>query len=107
MGTNHLRRCLGAACTAALMCGCFVLPSRAAESAGEWMVTDNPAGHTGGKLAVALRSEPKTLNPGLPLDWTSQENLHNLTAELIHIHRGSQKTQTTTSKTLIESPEGR
>src|SRR6266853_324968 len=107
MATIHLRRFLGAACTAVLMCGCCVLPVRAADSAGEWMVTDNPAGHTGGRLAVALRSEPKTLNPVLALDETSREIIHCLTADLIHINRGSQKTEPALAKSWSVSRDGR
>src|SRR5258708_11069219 len=107
MATIHLRRFLGAACTAVLMCGCFFLPMRAAESAGEWMVTDNTAGHTGGRLAVALRSEPKTLNPVLALDETSREIIHCLTADLIHINRGSQKTEPALAKSWSVSRDGR
>jgi peptide/nickel transport system substrate-binding protein len=71
------------------------------------MVTDNPAGHTGGRLAVALRSEPKTLNPVLALDETSREVIHCLTADLIHINRGSQKTEPALAKSWSVSRDGR
>ncbi len=71
------------------------------------MVTDNPAGHTGGRLAVALRSEPKTLNPVLALDETSREIIHCLTADLIHINRGSQKTEPALAKSWSVSRDGR
>jgi peptide/nickel transport system substrate-binding protein len=107
MGTTHLRRCFGAASTAVLLCAFVVLPLRAAESAGDWMVTDNPVGHTGGRLAVALRSEPKTLNPVLALDETSREVIHCLTADLIHINRGSQKTEPALAKSWSVSHDGR
>jgi peptide/nickel transport system substrate-binding protein len=107
MGMTHLRRCFGAASTAVLLCGFVVLPLRAAESAGDWMVTDNPVGHTGGRLAVALRSEPKTLNPVLALDETSREVIHCLTADLIHINRGSQKTEPALAKSWSVSRDGR
>jgi peptide/nickel transport system substrate-binding protein len=107
MGMTHLRRCFGAASTAVLLCGFVVLPLRAAESAGDWMVTDNPVGHTGGRLAVALRSEPKTLNPVLALDETSREVIHCLTADLIHINRGSQKTEPALAQSWSVSRDGR
>ena len=107
MGMTHLRRCFGAASTAVLLCGFVVLPLRAAESAGDWMVTDNPVGHTGGRLAVALRSEPKTLNPVLAVDETSREVIHCLTADLIHINRGSQKTEPALAKSWSVSRDGR
>ena len=107
MGMTHLRRCFGAASTAVLLCGFVVLPLRAAESAGDWMVTDNPVGHTGGRLAVALRSEPKTLNPVLALDETSREVIQCLTADLIHINRGSQKTEPALAQSWSVSRDGR
>ena len=107
MGTTHLRRCFGAASTAVLLCAFVVLPLRAAESAEDWMVTDNPVGHTGGRLAVALRSEPKTLNPVLALDETSREVIQCLTADLIHINRGSQKTEPALAKSWSVSHDGR
>ncbi len=71
------------------------------------MVTDNPPGHTGGRLAVALRSEPKTLNPVLAVDEPSREIIHCLTADLIHINRGSQKTEPALAKSWIVSRDGR
>jgi peptide/nickel transport system substrate-binding protein len=107
MGMTHLRRCFGAASTAVLLCAVVVLPLRAAESAGDWMITDNPVGHTGGRLAVALRSEPKTLNPVLVLDETSREVIQCLTADLIHINRGSQKTEPALAKSWSVSHDGR
>ena len=107
MGITHLRRCFGTASTAVLLCAVVVLPLRAAESAGDWMVTDNPVGHTGGRLAVALRSEPKTLNPVLALDETSREVIQCLTADLIHINRGSQKTEPALAKSWSVSHDGR
>ena len=107
MGMTDLRRCFGAASTAVLLCAFVVLPLRAAESAGDWMVTDNTVGHTGGRLAVALRSEPKTLNPVLALDETSREVIHCLTADLIHINRVSQKTEPALAKSWSVSRDGR
>src|SRR5215472_1197235 len=80
---------------------------RASESAGDLMVTDNPSGHTGGRLAVALRSEPKTLNPILALDETSREVIACLSADLIHINRGSQKSEPALAKSWKVSQDGR
>jgi len=83
------------------------VPSRASEPAGDSMVTDNPAGHAGGRLAVALRSEPKTLNPILALDETSREVIACLSADLIHINRGSQKSEPALAKSWKVSQDGR
>ncbi len=71
------------------------------------MVTDNPAGRPGGRLVVALRSEPKTLNPVLAIDETSREVIHCLAADLIHINRGSQKTEPALAKSWSVSRDGR
>jgi peptide/nickel transport system substrate-binding protein len=107
MEKNRLWRRYGAASVVALLCAFAVLPLRAKESAGEWMVTDNPAGRPGGRLVVALRSEPKTLNPVLAIDETSREVIHCLAADLIHINRGSQKTEPALAKSWSVSRDGR
>ena len=107
MGILRLQPRLGAVCIALCLSALTVLPLQAADSAAEWMITDNPAGHTGGRLAVALRSEPKTLNPVLAMDETSREVIHCLTADLIHINRGTQKTEPALAKSWSASRDGR
>ena len=57
------------------------------------MITDNSPGHTGGKIVVALRSEPKTLNPVLAQDAASRDVIRCLTADLVDINRATQKTE--------------
>src|SRR5277367_2848180 len=79
-------------------------PGQAGE---ERMVVDGGAGHPGGKLVVALRSEPKTLNPVLAEDVPSRDVIRCLTADLIDINRESQKTEPALAKSWTASPDGR
>ena len=74
---------------------------------GEYLVTDNPPGRMGGRIVVSVRSEPKTLNPVLATDDTSREVIQCLTADLIHINRGSQRTEPALAKSWTVSRDGR
>lgn len=106
--TAHSWKRLIALRLAAFLCvATAAVSSRASESAGDLMVTDNAQGHTGGRLAVALRSEPKTLNPIQALDETSREVIACLSADLIHINRGSQKSEPALAKSWKVSQDGR
>ncbi|NDQ55590.1 MAG: ABC transporter substrate-binding protein [Acidipila sp.] len=71
------------------------------------MVTASAPGRTGGKLVIALRSEPKTLNPILAVDASSRDVIRCLTADLIHINRASQKTEPALAKSWNVSADGR
>ena len=73
----------------------------------EYLVTKSPAGKMGGTLVVALRSEPKTLNPVLALDATSREVIRCLNGDLIDINRFSQQTQPALANSWSVSPDGR
>src|SRR5580693_968338 len=73
----------------------------------ERMITDNAPGHAGGRLAVALRSEPKTLNPALAEDEPSRDVIRCLTADLIHINRSSLKTEPALAKSWRVSRDGK
>jgi peptide/nickel transport system substrate-binding protein len=64
-------------------------------------------GEKGGKLVVALRSEPKTLNPILSVDATSREVIGAMNADLIHINRQTQKTEPALAKSWTISPDGK
>lgn len=50
-------------------------------------------GHSGGRLVISRRSEPKTLNPLLPIDQVSREIIGLISADLIHINRYTQQTE--------------
>src|SRR5271170_6091584 len=91
---------LGVALTGMLVSGVPAQPARTAPASPieEMMVTDNPPGHAGSRIVVALRSEPKTLNPAMAMDVTSREVIECLSADLIHINRASQKTEPALAK---------
>jgi peptide/nickel transport system substrate-binding protein len=79
----------------------------AAATNEELAVTENPVGRAGGDLVVALRSEPKTLNPVLAIDDPSREVIRCLNADLIHINRESLKTEPALAKSWSVSPDGK
>lgn len=90
---------ISSACAAAR-----ALPSQAGE---ERMIAEGAPGHAGGRLVIALRSEPKTLNPALALDEPSRDVIRCLTSDLIHINRGSLKTEPALAKSWSVSRDGR
>ncbi len=61
----------------------------------------------GGRLVVAQRSEPKTLNPVTAMDLPSREVLGRIHADLIHINRVTQRTEPALAKSWTASPDGR
>ncbi len=67
--------------------------------------TNNP-GTSGDHLVVALRAEPKTLNPVLSNDVSSREVISQMTADLIHINRYSQQSEPALAKSWSVSPDG-
>ena len=73
----------------------------------ERMIAEGAPGHAGGRLVVALRSEPKTINPVLAADEPSRDVIRCVTADLIHINRGSLKTEPSLAKTWKVSNDGR
>jgi peptide/nickel transport system substrate-binding protein len=73
----------------------------------ERMIADGAPGQAGGRLVIALRSEPKTLNPALALDEPSRDVIRCMTADLIHINRGSLKTEPALAKSWSVSRDGR
>lgn len=64
------------------------------------------AGQRGGRLVVALRAEPKTLNPVFASDAPSREVLGAMQADLIHINRATQLTEPALAKSWRVSPDG-
>src|SRR5437763_1092107 len=63
-------------------------------------------GHPGGRLVVALRAEPKTLNPLIALDAPSREVIGATQADLVHINRATQLTEPALAKSWKISPDG-
>ncbi|MGH9859849.1 MAG: ABC transporter substrate-binding protein, partial [Candidatus Acidiferrales bacterium] len=72
----------------------------------EWLVSQAAQGQHGGRLVVALRSEPRTLNPVLAADSSSREVIRRMMADLIHINRASQQTEPALAKSWSVSKDG-
>jgi peptide/nickel transport system substrate-binding protein len=97
-----------AACAMAAVLGAAALLEAAPHSAKvDFLVTANPPGHDGGQIVVALRSEPKTLNPVLATDISSRDVIRCLTADLIHINRSTLKTEPALAESWKVSRDGR
>jgi peptide/nickel transport system substrate-binding protein len=86
---------------------CSSAAAQSAPTGEERMILDGAPGHAGGRLVVALRSEPKTLNPVLAVDEPSRDVIRSVTADLIHINRGSLKTEPSLAKSWNVTPDGR
>jgi peptide/nickel transport system substrate-binding protein len=84
----------------------YALPSNRADSGEELLVAANAPGTRGGHLVVALRAEPKTLNPVVSNDVSSREVISQMTADLIHINRYSQDSESALAKSWSVSPDG-
>ncbi|MFZ3216558.1 MAG: ABC transporter substrate-binding protein [Candidatus Acidiferrales bacterium] len=91
----------------AISCVCSAPGARTLQASEERMIADGAPGHAGGRLVVAVRSEPKTLNPALALDEPSRDVIRCLNADLIHINRGSLKTEPALAKSWTVSRDGR
>src|SRR4051812_17624867 len=64
------------------------------------------AGKFGGRLSIALRSEPKTFNPVTLVDGSSREITGRMQADLLHINRASQQTEPALAKSWKVSKDG-
>src|ERR1700689_2158994 len=106
MGRTHIwAKC--AALGLAVACLGGPAKARAGQASDDRMVLEGVPGHAGGRLVVALRSEPKTLNPVLGVDEPSREVIRCLSADLIHINRWSLKTEPSLAKSWNVSRDGR
>jgi peptide/nickel transport system substrate-binding protein len=85
---------------AALLC------STGAE-AEDLLTTREPPGLFGGRIVVAQRSEPKTLNPLIALDNVSREAIQLMMADLVHINRSTHETELALARTVEASSDGR
>lgn len=88
-----------------LVCLLFCLGARVI--AQDLLVPQNEPGTRGGRLVVALRAEPKTLNPFLAMDASSREVIGRMHADLISINRRSQATEPALARSWTVSADGR
>ncbi len=106
MRLTVLRGSIAAACLVLL-----VLASPAlAQPAGAIALTpsaNESIGTPGGTLTIALRSEPKTLNPALASDQSSLDVIYCMNADLIHINRQSQRTEPGLAQSWTVSRDGK
>lgn len=92
---------------AVLLCTVFVTNSFAVSSAQEEVFRSSAEpGNLGGKLVITQRSEPRTFNPVPAVDQTSMGIIDRLNADLIHINRGTQKTEPSLAKSWTISKDG-
>jgi len=75
--------------------------------AEELLVEGQGVGRHGGRLVMALRGEPRTLNPALATDSPSREVIGRMTADLIHVNRASQVPEPALAKSWSRSADGR
>ena len=96
-------------CLKALLVSAFVMGGTVATPAApqDYVTAKGGVGQAGGRLVVALRSEPKTLNPILSVDATSREVIGAMNADLIHINRETQRTEPALAKSWSVSSDGR
>ncbi len=94
----------------ALLTSILATASMAAGAAArpqDYAIAKGSPGQPGGRLVVALRSEPKTLNPILSVDATTREVIGAMTADLVHINHETQRTEPGLAKSWTVSPDGR
>jgi len=73
----------------------------------ECVAATNQTPACGGRLMVALRSEPKTLNPVTANDASSRELIEQMTADLIHTNRYTQLSESALAKSWKVSSDRR
>jgi peptide/nickel transport system substrate-binding protein len=95
------------ACASAFVSLANAFPqSQQANSQEELLTLPGEIGHRGGRLVIALRAEPKTLNPLTAADTPSREVIAAMQADLIHINRATQLTEPALAKSWKISPDG-
>lgn len=72
----------------------------------ELLVLPGEVGKPGGRLVIALRGEPKTLNPLIAADTRSREVIGVMQADLVHINRATQLTEPALARSWKVSPDG-
>ena len=81
-------------------------PPPAPRTANEDVLALSDAGHHGGRLVVALRAEPRTLNPIAAVDAPSKDVIGRMSGDLIHINRLTHGTESALAKSWKRSTDG-
>jgi peptide/nickel transport system substrate-binding protein len=81
-------------------------PPSAPRATGEDVLVLADTGTHGGRLVVALRAEPRTLNPVVAIDAPSKDVIGRMTGNLIQINRLSQGTESALAKSWKRSSDG-
>jgi peptide/nickel transport system substrate-binding protein len=92
-----------------LLCAAALLPLLSGPRAiaqEDLLRTTSEPGIRGGKLVIAQRSEPRTLNPVVAIDQNALGINARLQADLIHINRATQKTESALAKSWAISKDG-
>jgi peptide/nickel transport system substrate-binding protein len=96
---------LSALCLLAVMTAAGKEPQQG--TVADVLKADCEVGSPGGRLVIAQRAEPKTLQPVLAVDAPSREVIRLMTADLIHINRRTHKTEPALAKSWTVSEDGR
>ena len=91
---------------AIFLSACAVVSAQALQEQDLLRVAGEP-GRPGGKLSIALRAEPKTLNPVNAVDQPSRAVLRSMFADLIHINRATLKAEPALAKSWSVSRDGK
>ena len=104
-----MRRPFGASPFAiVLLLGLVCAPAASAPQASpDVLVSRAEVGRPGGQLVIALRAEPRTLNPVTAIDSPSREVIRRTIDDLIHINRDTQQTEPALAKSWKVSADGR
>lgn len=89
-----------------LLLFCVSLAHAQQKNSEDFATMPGEIGQRGGQLTIALRAEPKTLNPLLMVDLTSREVIGAMNSDLVHINRQTQKTEPALAKSWTVSADG-
>jgi len=89
-----------------LVAGASSASAATTATAGEDVLAVTGTGTHGGRLVVALRAEPRTLNPIVAVDAPSKDVIGRMSADLIHINRLTQGTESALAKSWRRSADG-
>lgn len=91
----------------AVLCAAILFCCAANRAGSQTLVSNAAPGHFGGKITIALRSDPKTLNPAVATDIPTRDIIYCMNADLVHINRETQATEPALAKSWRVSPDGR